>query len=208
MAGGAAATAGGVAAAAGVDRAAGGEAGGRAGQSSSDPRPAKGSPFAPGTGVAGVEAVCVGGKAASLLAAFVRPEFAGGVSGTMESGGVDCGVTGADCGVAGGVSNASAVLGPFADGLAAAEVAGGDAVAEFELEELAACGLVGTAGMSADSVHGLTLLAAPPDGVLGAAGITGAAGCFGDLAGTGKSRSVNWPSRSCVDSAEASLTGC
>ena len=94
--------------------------------------------------------------------------------------------------MAGGISNASAVLGPFGGALAAAGVAGGNAVVEFELEELAACGLVGTAGMSADSLQGLTLLADPPDGGLGATGVAGAAGCFGDLAGAGKSRSPNW----------------
>ncbi len=190
LTGGARATAGGVGAAAGIERAAGGEAGGLAGASSSDPIPAKASLFVPGAGAAGVEAIWLGGGAAPLLAALWRPS--GGIRGTIESGGADCGVSGADRGAAGGVSNASAVLGPFGDALAAAGAAGGDAIAEFEVEGLAACGLVGTAGMSADSLQGLTLLADPPEGALGVAGVTGAAGCLGDLAGTGESRSPNW----------------
>jgi hypothetical protein len=77
LAGGARATAVGVGAAAGVERAAGGEAGRLAGASSSDPIPAKASPFVPVTGAAGVEAVWLGGGAAPLLAALVRPEFGG-----------------------------------------------------------------------------------------------------------------------------------
>src|ERR1700689_4390391 len=102
MVGGARATVCGVGAAAGVGRAAGGEAGGRAGASSSDPIPAKASPFGPDAGAVGAEAVWVGGKAASLLAAFVRPGFAGGASGRIETGEADCGLACADAGAAGG----------------------------------------------------------------------------------------------------------
>ena len=130
-----------------------------------------------------------------MLAAFWRPS--GGVRGTMASGEADCGVAGAASGVGrrrgrGHVKRVSrARSARWRTG-----AAGRAEVDAFEPAALAACGLVGTAGMSDDSVHGLTVLADTTrrrTGSGGAAGVgTGAAGCFGDLAAAGESRSPNW----------------